>query len=94
MYLESLYEEIRDEYALFLTKKTPIFIFRGTLSKPIVFDFLCFFIEEKIFASILKNIFFIYAQFFIYSPFFPFDLFRRNLTLVLTKGQVSTAHLP
>ena len=75
------------------SKKTDFYIEGHTLKKTIVFDFLYFFIEEKNFASILKNIYFLYSSFLIFSPFLPFDLFGLNLTLVLTKGRSSTAHL-
>ena len=53
----------------FLVPKKPIFILRDTLSKPIVFDFLYFFIEEKNFASILKNIYFFTRVFPFFHPF-------------------------
>ena len=54
----------------FTIKKNIHFYIEDTLSKLIAFDFLYFFIEEKNFASILKNIYFFYAYFFIFSPLF------------------------
>ena len=79
----------------FGSKKTDFYI-KGHTLNPIVFDFLYFFIEEKNFAILKIYIFLrVFFRFFIFLPFFPFDLFRRNLTLVLiTKGRLSTAYLP
>ena len=59
---------------LFFDGKISIFISRGTLSKLIAFDFLYFFIEEKNFATILKNIYFLRVFFNFFTPF-SFDFF-------------------
>ena len=54
----------------FLKTKTPIFILKGTGSKPIVFDFLYFFIEKKICAVHFKKyIFFLRALFHFFTFF-------------------------
>ena len=79
-----LYEEIRKKYARFCVSKTPIFILGPLLQNQLHLIFYTFLLIKKYVPSI----------FFIFSFFFLFDLFGRNLSLVLTKRHLSTAHLP
>ena len=71
------YDEIRKKYALFWVLKTPILIFRGTLSKPIVLVFSYLFIHKKNFCRpfaeyiFFTHVFSFFSFFFLFFPFFP-----------------------
>ena len=72
--------------------KTPIFIFSGTVSKPIYLIFYTFLSIKKTWARYFGEYIFFYTRFFTFLTFFAFDSTRQNRELVLTKGRLSTSH--
>ena len=69
---------------LFFDWKNIDFYIEGHTLKTNCIRFLILLYWRKKFCVHFEKYIFFYACFFIFSPFFSFDLFRRNLTLVLT----------
>ena len=91
---EDRYMRKSEKSMLFVGSKKTDFYIEGHTVKTNCIRFLILFYWRKKFCVHFEKYIFFCACFLIFSPFFPFDLFRRNLTLVLTKGRLSTAHLP